>query len=325
MKAYTYISRGYKSFRSFMDKYNPDCLKVALDLLEPIKLQPEGINQYILVSQLLGLYHTNVFQQVTAIEYLKKAEQAYEEFKAKVTDVREAMNEFKMFGVTNAKNLQLDKSLPKLHHTTMIYLYYHYNIYKNEKMKHKYAMPSIKGKLLTGYIQQELQHSHLVPQIHDETDYLIKSHQFAQVNHLLSVLMCKLVKYRRSLPQEKQQDCKRSQGFISEQYALWSFEIVQYSLQSLKDKNYSAKHLINNEVYRFEELIEPGIEIYENQFPCEPILTRKEFGKSMKRGKAWCNRAIDLLKGDFEQSKAKELMKKLIALEPIIEELVDLE
>lgn len=316
MKGYTYFMRGCRM--DCRTEHNYNFLEKTVRLLEPIKLQPEVVYQYVNVLTTLGQSYCERSQYQKAIEYLEKAEQTYEEFKAKVTDVEtDAMTEYQIFGVTHDINLQ--RSLTYAHHMTMIHLYICYNALKSDEMKLKYVLPCIKGKLRINIVENDIAEvQKLVPDFSDEPSFLITSHYFAQVNHLLSVLMFHLVKYRRSLPHEKQHEVSNAQAFVSELYGFWACELVQYSLLSLKDKTYCEKHPINNEVVRFEELMEPGVEIYENQFPCEPILTRNELNKVVKKGKAWCQRAI-VLYGHEKCSTAEMVMETLIDFEPMIQ------
>lgn len=315
MKAYSFTIRSDEP---------SEAEEKVISLLEPIKLQPEAIYLYLSSLNIRGEYFIDHDEQDKAIQYLKKAEETHEEFKA--TGTAEAMTEFQIFGMINKTPDEVNYLLGAFD-AIMISLYKFSVKFNNHEMQLKYVMPSIKAKFryhpIFSHIRAATNFDTLVIRILPEIRFLTTTYHFPQVNHLLAVLMYQLIKYKRSLPEEEKHFVLKIQGLLSYRYACWAYEIIQYSITTLEDKTFSESHPINTEVFCFDELMETGVQNYVNQFPCEPILTHKELKKAVKQGKAWCKRTVDLL-GGFASEEHQELMPAFNALEIDIEQFAHL-
>lgn len=326
MKAYTYNLRGNsatinKVVESMINKtippFRPEFLEKTVGLLEPIRLNPVAVYLYVDALNILGTCYIMTEQQ-KSIEYLKKAEQTFEEFKGEVTNVNEALTPYEIFDVP--REIQTLWCLMMAHHYTSIFLYSCYDSVNNEQMKLKYVMLSIRAKISIDLSKNNgvSNINNIMPEMMGEINFLIIKMHFAQVNHLLAAFMNNLVQYRRSLPPERRREVNFAQSLVSLEFANWAYQVVHYSFLSLTG-NESDDIEPNYEFYAFDGLRKPGIEVYEDQFSCHQIQSHSKLKKAIKRGKAWCQRAIDLGESSRYSNYANTLMDQLNALEMDLE------
>lgn len=149
IKAYTYLKRGYEKDNPIA-KFEPDFLEKALELLEPIKQQKEGIRLFIEVLENIGLYYIDVKQYHEALKYLKKAVQGFELFKTKFADINKAaMDEWKLFECNSIISFCIASPFSENHHRLLALLYKCYDALNDVNMKLKYEIPSIQGRFFT--------------------------------------------------------------------------------------------------------------------------------------------------------------------------------
>lgn len=323
MKAYTYNLRGNspavnegvrEELGITMPQLRPEFPEMTVKLLEPIKLDPVAVYLYVDALNILGTCYIMSLGQEKAIEYLTKAKKTYEEFKKKMKDVKKALTPYEIFDVP--REIQTLWCLMTAHHYTQIFLYSCYHSLNNEKMKLQYVMSSIRAKLSIDLSKNKGKYNinAVMPNLVEEINFLIRKLHFAQVNHLLAAFMNNLVQYRRSLPEARRHEVNFAQSLVSLAYATWAYEVVHYSFLTLTG-NESDEVEPKYEFYAFDGLKTAGIEAYENQFSCHQIQTYEELKKAVKRGKAWCKRAIDLgVKGRYS-TYAETLTGKLDDLE----------
>lgn len=311
MKAYTFTLQNNEGLR-YSEK--------IISLLKPIKIQPESVYLYLMALNTVGSYQAESKELEMAIKTFKEAEKTYIEFMAK-DFINGPMNDFQLFGVIHEPSTTQENCILFAFHTTMFFLYKCYEASENHEMKLKYVMPSIKAKIHLHPIEEFMDSENfninqLTLEMCPEIYFLIETLEFSKVDFLLAALLFQLVKYKRSATQEKRDKVSKVQGYLSYLYAAWAQKIVYYSIECLKDKTYSEKNPINNEVFKLDVLMENGVEIYMNQFPCEPIVEIKYLEVAVKKGKAWCERAISLIGNwSYEPMENELLMPEFIALE----------
>lgn len=320
MKAYTYTIRGSRqNFATNPNSYSFH--EKVVKLLEPIKLEREAVFLYIDSLNLLGVSCKERMQLQKSLEFLTKAEKTFNEFVSKVGDANQAMTPYKVFDAIIEMGTKWDLNM--IHNFTMNTLYNTYFQLKDQKMQLKYVIPSIRAIFALQRLQQRTQNivfDEFLVQLSSHIEILFKFHHFAQINHLVAIFMHHLVKQLRVSPKNKQFNVKVIQSIVSHWYATWALEIVKYSCNVLRNPDFAKNNPINSDYERFEDFVEDGVEIYENQFPCDVIESYKEMKKVITKGKAWCQREFDLF-GNFPvPDMPKELMKKLNDMEKEIEE-----
>uniref|UniRef100_A0A336MN27 CSON014488 protein n=1 Tax=Culicoides sonorensis TaxID=179676 RepID=A0A336MN27_CULSO len=336
MKAYTYNIRGDKydpklhlityENHKFLPEFNyaPHFFIKTIKLLEPIKTSREAIYFYTDALNLYGLSHQLQNRPKEALKCFLEAENTYEEFKSVAKNAKEAMTALQIFGVT--KDFKIIWCLLTAHHYTHIFLYNCYESLNDDEMRLKYVMLSVKAKIsieLSEQGKENMKYHKLVPNCANEINFLIRKLQFAQVNHLLAGFMHHLVQYRRSLPEERRTEVNHVQGMVSVWFAQWAFVLLNYSFMKLSGGEKEDSQ-INYDYMGFEVLMVPGVEVYEHQFPCMELHSYSELRKTFKKGKAWCQRALDLIGSDAKTFNAKMLMEKYDEIEEHIEIFEDL-
>lgn len=317
MKAYSLNLRSHDTVaggKCLIPPARPEYLEKTVKLLERIKLEPVAVYFYVDALNILGTCY--LFKEPQkSVKYLLKAEKTYEDFKAKVTDVKEAMTPYQIFDVP--REIQTFWCLMTAHHYTSVFLYSAYSGLNNDPMKLKYVVPSIRGKISIDLSSHKGTYiiKNIMADMFDEILFLIRKWHFAQVNHLLAGFMNNLVEYRRALPEEQRHEMNFSQALVSLAYATWAHEVLRYSFAYLNgkyDDDIEPYYLY----HEFTGLKTPGFKVYHNQFPCHRIKSRKQMKNYIKRGKAWCKRAIDLFECCCQYSiYAGDLMNKLNLLE----------
>ncbi|XP_063701221.1 uncharacterized protein LOC134831425 [Culicoides brevitarsis] len=281
----------------FQSTVRPECGFRALSLLEPIKDTPEGAHPYIQTLLHIARMEDDAKK---SLEYYWKAEAAFDNIKANKFRI---LSYFEIFGGNEIGGSTL---LDNDYDSIMMEIFMRNFQLRDDAMKLKYVLPALKATLNKHEIIHEFGtenalFEHTVILLRPIINCLIDTNHFEQVDHVLSILMFHLVKMRRDMPKviatEIQAKIDASKAIVSFFYAIWAYELLVIAA-----KMYSEKHLkikIRTEMIRLEKFMEPGIEIYEKQFPVNVISDEKEWDKVVTKGKLWCQRAVDY----FEKAK----------------------
>lgn len=257
-----------------------------------------------------------------AISYLKAAETAYNTYQAQELPESAVWCPKQLFlkhgihvkifnpegSLLNLSNLDIER------HFTNILLCSTYCELADLKNSVKYTMPSLIGEvkvnqLLSGksYIPFSIRCS--IPFIED----FIQSYHFKQADHLLAVAMYHTVKARRETPPNERSLFNPVQGKISLLYALLGMAITAIYY---KHKLYSKPiPEINNEWSPLEQLMEDGVNVYENQFAYDQVTTFSKLSAICKLSIAWSKRATELLDESPDKDQALEIGNELKTFE----------
>ncbi|XP_063701179.1 uncharacterized protein LOC134831389 [Culicoides brevitarsis] len=295
IKAYTFYVRGYLSCGSTIIHEDLKFLEQAMEILKPIKLTHEALYYYYLVLHCFASIYKNTEEKNKVYEFLKEQEETLEAFKEKFPDCvhKKYGNQILFDTIVN-----FDKTFTQLMYTSKVEMFgYYQKIACDKEMALKYALEVVFAfdTHINGDATTSQSVVNFISLLYDALHLFIAEFCFPQLNHFLAVIFFQLVKYRRTLPEDKKHEIDEAMGDLSQLYADWAYEIVDYSLKWRYDKAaFEKKHPIDQKVVILEKFVEPGVEAYANQFPCEPIVYREDIMKTLRKGKAWCQRAIDL-------------------------------
>lgn len=311
----------FRTNRAFTEK--------ALLTLTLIQMNPEGIGAYLQCMfdvAKFSIEPDSSFQNPLGIVYLNTAMSAIDDFEK---TGKEALSEEEIFGgkspasrPTGSKwiHQQRCRFSAKIFHI-------HASSLNGEMMK-KLVIPAIEGilrseKALKYFLEaRDFRSEQFVPVLWAHVGCLIMTRHYAQLDHILSILMFHLVKNGRSVRStEEQTAIDAAKGMVCFFYTDWAHNILRYSRMVVLSPENSdvVSNPIKTEMVRYEEYVEPGVEKYENQFPVDAVESGKECKKVIKTGKIWGQRAIDYMqKGKGtphkflqQEENAKILMKRL--------------
>lgn len=306
MKAYTFNIRATLRMaqKTEVPKNSaPAMLQRSIRLLEPIKDSPEGIYLYVEAHNLLGSYSLSQEATTSALQFFKVAEKSYNSYKANQKDG--ALNLYEIFDVNlNCISWTLETAF--LYTTSLIY--FCYDRLDSPQMKYQYAIPSIKAKLELDMQETGFRPKETISQVISELKCLLHKRAFKQLDHLLSVLMYQLVKYRRILPEEERSEMNYVQGQLSLLYACWGYDIMNSSFLFIgaeegtdEYEKLSTELKVCLDFVEFPELIETGYETYADQFPTNYTKSIQKVRSLFKKVLAWNKRSIELIGNNWER------------------------
>ncbi|XP_063705051.1 uncharacterized protein LOC134834349 [Culicoides brevitarsis] len=298
---------GYKS-----EEERAKTLPDALAALEPIKFDPEVSLTYVVATLQLA-------NKVENADYFLNAEAVYDHYKKNGTP---CLSTYQIFG---AKISCIEEE----NETIALNFFEAFLTLKNDALQRKYVLPAIKSQFDRSLTRAKLgifqfKFEKFLPTVKPHIECLIASHYFAQLDHLLSIFMFHLVKAGRAtgLSTEEQLMIDSGKAAVSSWYTLWARKLILSAKAMETDPDYVAQNPIRTEMFRYDEFWEPGVEIYENQFPIEFIRNEKEWKKVMNRGKLWCQRAAQYFESNtavamasnFYRTDEKEDFRDLLKL-----------
>ncbi|XP_063697451.1 uncharacterized protein LOC134828403 [Culicoides brevitarsis] len=316
MKAFSLNLRGSnakKTTDSSEIDYHPEFCMKSVEILEEIRLEPVAVYFYVDALNTLGTCYLFKNPQ-KAVDYLSKAESTYNSFLKKVPDAKEAFTPYKLFDVP--REIKTLWCLLMAHHYTSIFLFAAWSNVKNDSMKLKYAMPSIRAKISIDKSENQGIYviNNTMPAMVEEINCLIKNLHFAQVNHLLAGFMNNLVQYRRSLPEDERHKVDFAQSLVSLAYGSWAYELVHTSFLVLTDA-LELEETPEMSFYAFDDLMTGEYTTYEHQFSCELLQSVKKLKSAIRKGKQWTRRAADMGDKSHYANYAEALLAQFDVLE----------
>lgn len=147
-------------------------------------------------------------------------------------------------------------------------------------------------------------------------DLLLFEGRFKQVDHLLAIAMNNCVKLQTLLPKSQIKTLNETKSKLCFFYAAWGVEIFERSAKEIYNLSRPVRGVIDNTGFiEMIDLMEPGVDIYANQFPIDIVKTHEELSSIVHRAKRWNSRGIDFapyesLKAGLNKQSAiiKELM-----------------
>ncbi|XP_063705466.1 uncharacterized protein LOC134834657 [Culicoides brevitarsis] len=279
-------------------------LPAAIAALEPIKFAPEVSLAYVVASIHMDCKKEN-------LDYYLNAEAVYDHYKKNGTP---CLSTHEIFGALPVIEQENDLIVQEF--------FDKFEKLKNDDLAIKYVMPSLKAFFNKAKIMEKMEYGKfkfeaLIPEFRSHFQLLLKTHHFAQVDHLLAIFMFHLVKAGRAKPQteESQNQIDAAKALVSSWYTMVGWTLAMCAEFMARNPEFALKYPVRTEVVRFEEFMEPGVEIYENQFPIDFIQTEKEWDGVINKGKVWSQRALDYFrKCGNSGKKFKDLVEGLETL-----------
>lgn len=333
MRAHVWNAEGQQyvigGLRSQVKEEHLQLFMNNITLLEPYKMRPICIFPYLDAILLLCCYygHTDRDSMRKVDDFIFKAEDALEEYEKNVKE--EILLPEKLFEVPSylrTKQFVLYHESRDMKTTRKLMAYYLFNSYyelNRRDKKLKYAVPSLQ---MIGDYNGDVEASYFAKfgmnLLLRAIDIILDDGRLKQADHLLAIAMYHCVRLQSKLPQNEIAQLTNVKGLLSFRYARWGLIVFNVSAKYLRGFPAETAPLINHtEFEEVTELMEPGVEIYLNQFPHCAITDPSEIIELLKRAKTWNGRALEQAKDTTWTAATLQQRGKI---DRYMEELMDL-